>query len=70
MSHPKWICRSEVRIELRMVTVAALSIALLVSCGVQSPSSVNGLKYNEDREVLYCPGYVQIKGLEQCTSLD
>ena len=52
-----------------MVAVTALGSALPVICGVQSPSSVNELKYNADREVLYYFSYAQIEGLEQCTLL-
>ena len=52
-----------------MVAVAALGSALPVSCDVQYPSSVDELKYNEDREVFYYLGDAQIEGLEQCTSL-
>ena len=69
MSHSKWICRSEVRIALRMVAVADLGSALPVSCGVQSPSSVDYLKYNEDREVFYYLSYAHKEELEHCTSL-
>ena len=52
-----------------MVAVTALGSALPVISGVQSPSSVDELKYNEDREVLHYFSYAQIEGLEQCTSL-
>ena len=57
MSHSKWICQNNVGVQLVMVAVTALGSALPVNCGVQSPSSVNELKYNEDREVLYYFSY-------------
>ena len=53
----KWICHSKVRIDLRMVDVAAQGSALPVSCGAQSPSSVDELKYNEYLEVFYYFSY-------------
>ena len=69
MSHFKWICHSKFGIELVMIAVTAMGSALPVSCGVQSPSSVDELKYKEDREVFYYFSYAQIEGMEQCTSL-
>ena len=64
-----WTCQSNFGVQLVMVAVTALDSALPVNCGVQSPSSVDELKYNEDRECIHYFSYAQIEGLEQCTSL-
>ena len=64
MSHFEWICQTKVGVQLVMVAVTALGNALPFICGVQPLSSVDELKYNEDREFFYYFSFAQIEGLE------